>query len=138
NANGDLCLFLYDRITGAVTFVARNAFQYGYESEDYLPKVSLSADGHRVAFVSDAPNVVPGQQEQDPEAFPPTHDVFLFDRDSGALTLVSHAASSPKLTGAGDSDTPRLSADGRWLLFLSDARDLLPGLATDPDAGAIQ
>src|SRR5262249_38077260 len=101
------------------------------------PKVSISADGRRVAFVSDAPDVVPGQQDQNPDLFDLTHDVFLFDRDSGAITLVSHAASSPTLTGAGDSDTPRLSADGRWLLFLSDARDLIPGLTTDPDEGAI-
>jgi Tol biopolymer transport system component len=133
NAGGVYCLFLFDRITGAVTFVARTQFIYGARDEGVLPRISLSADGRRVAFVSDASDVVPGQQEHDPAAYPPTHDVFLFDRDSGAITLVSHAASVATLAGERDSDTPLLSADGRWLLFVSAARDLLPGLTPDFD-----
>ena len=133
NPGGAYGLFLYDRVIGAVSFVARTDFQFGASGEKVLPKVSISADGRQVAFVSDASNVVPGQQEHDPAAIPPTHDVFLLDRDSGVITLVSHAASSPTLAGEQNSDTPLLSADGRWLLFTSVARDLLPGLISDAD-----
>ncbi|HEY2295858.1 MAG TPA: hypothetical protein VGM86_34585 [Thermoanaerobaculia bacterium] len=136
NASGALSLFLFDRITGAVTFVARLDFQFGVRDEEDLPRPSLSADGRRVAFVSAASNVVPGQQEQNPTLFPDTHDVFLLDRDSGVITLVSHAASSPTLAGQRDSDNPLLSADGRWLLFTSVALDLLPGLSPDFDGYA--
>jgi len=134
NANGAPCLFLFDRITGTVTFVARTGFSLVLQDERFLPKPRLSADGRWLAFTSDAPDVVPGQQEQVPD-YDPTQDVFLFDRVTAKTTLVSHSAAG--LTVAADSASfkPVLSADGRYLAFLSGASDLLPGETRDPNDG---
>jgi Tol biopolymer transport system component len=128
NPSGAQSLFLFDRITGTVAFVARTGFPYGARDEQALPRPALSADGRWLAFVSDAPDVVPGQQDGGNPFSSTSHNVFLYDRDSRAITLVSHAVSSPTLTGDRDSYAPLLSADGRWLVFASAALDLLPGL----------
>src|SRR4029077_9324915 len=76
NPGGMSCLFLFDRVAGAVTFVARTDFDYGAEAERNLPRPALSADGRWVAFASNARDLVPGQQEQDPYPFAKSYDVF--------------------------------------------------------------
>ncbi|HKI05882.1 MAG TPA: hypothetical protein VKK31_28130 [Thermoanaerobaculia bacterium] len=90
-------------------------------------KPALSADGRYVAFLSDAANLVPGQ-EDDNEA----PDAFLHDRLLGTTTLVSHAAGSPTRAASpgGDSlgyDSLGISADGRYVAFSGQAKDLAPG-----------
>ncbi|HEY0558602.1 MAG TPA: hypothetical protein VGG20_30395, partial [Thermoanaerobaculia bacterium] len=123
NPDGRSCLYLFDRVTGVVTFVARATLQLGPTDERTLLRPALSADGNWLAFVSEAPDLVPGQQESD--QFPPTPDVFLYDRAHGAIILVSH--SSTGAAGASGSWGPILSADGRYLAFLSTASNLLSG-----------
>lgn len=86
---------------------------------------ALSADGRYVGFMSDVPDLVPGQVD-DNRGF----DVFLRDRVAKTTRLVSHTAGSPLLAAtaspAGSFVGP-LSADGRWMAFQSDATDLVPG-----------
>ncbi|MEA2691145.1 MAG: hypothetical protein QOJ16_532, partial [Acidobacteriota bacterium] len=79
------------------------------------PGSSMSGDGRYLVFSSTAPNLAPGQVEG-PSV---TSDVFLFDRVTGARTLVSHNAGSANTAGNGPSYSPVLSADGRWVAFLS-------------------
>ncbi len=56
--------------------------------------------------------------------------VFLFDRATGATTLVSRrAGSDPPSVANGQSDYARISADGRFVVFGSEASDLVAGLA---------
>jgi Tol biopolymer transport system component len=133
NPGGVFCLFLFDRATGAVTFVARLGDDVTPDHERFLSTPRLSADGRFLAFVSDAANVVPGQQEPFPSA---SHDVFLFDRAAGKVTLVSHAASGPAVTGDSGSYDPLISADGRYVAFLSDASDLVSGAITEGSLAA--
>ncbi len=136
NPAGTPAWYLFDRVTGTVAYVARagSSFSFSPDSGPFLPAPSLSGDGRWMAFVSSDPDVVPGQQEPRPDAS--TQDVFLFDRQTGAITLVSHAAGNPALAGDFDSQAPLLSADGRYLAFLSGALNLLPGLSREPIAGA--
>jgi Tol biopolymer transport system component len=84
--------------------------------------VALSADGRWVAFTSSALNLVPGQNDGNNGS-----DVFLLDRQSGTITLVSHSALSPVTTGTSASDSPSISADGRFVAFQSVAGNLVPG-----------
>src|SRR5262249_12912374 len=88
---------------------------------------SLSADGRWVAFQSSAPNLIPGQVEGN--SF---YDLFLRDRLTGAVTLVSHAAGSATATSPIASDGAwlgaRLSADGRYPAFASVGNRLVPGV----------
>jgi Tol biopolymer transport system component len=90
-------------------------------------KPALSADGRYVAFLSDAANLVPGQEDENEAP-----DVFLHDRLLGTTTLVSHVTGSPARAASpgGDSldyDSLGISADGRYVAFSGQAKDLAPG-----------
>ncbi|MDP9181387.1 MAG: hypothetical protein M3P04_01260, partial [Actinomycetota bacterium] len=83
------------------------------------------ADGRFVAFQSAAGNLVEGTDNFQ-------WDIFVHDRLTGVTTLESlTSAGRPGASGPGDfrfhgSMHPRISADGRYVLFDSDARNF-PG-----------
>jgi Tol biopolymer transport system component len=93
---------------------------------------SLSADGRYVALVSSATNLVAGQKDVNGSPGLSGSDVFLKDLATGALTLVSHAMSSPVTTGNKGSSEAVVSSDGRYVAFVSAATDLAPGQAGNP------
>jgi len=79
---------------------------------------SISADGRFVAFSSDASNIVPGDTNGD-------SDIFVRDRLTNTTTRVS-------LDSAGNQGNSRsfitsISADGRFVAFISDASNIVPG-----------
>lgn len=80
---------------------------------------SLSADGQFVVFQSNADNLVPN----DTNGLP---DVFLYDRGSGAVSLVSVAPDGTAGGSRGD-EPPTISPDGRYVAFVSDSA-ILPGI----------
>ncbi len=87
---------------------------------------ALSDDGRYVVFMSNATDLVPGQVDTNHG-----YDAFLRDRFARTTTLISHAAGSPTTaadTGFIGSFAGPLSADRRYLLLLSDATNLTPGL----------
>ena len=79
---------------------------------------AISADGRTVAFASRATNLVARDRNK-------TSDVFLYDVDSRALTLVSRSAGGG--TANGTSLNPAISGDGRFVAFQSDASDMACG-----------
>ncbi|MFN2589801.1 MAG: hypothetical protein ABR518_03420, partial [Actinomycetota bacterium] len=109
----------------------------------------LSADGRFVAFTSNAANLVPRDTNVCP-AFVPTYpavrpgtcpDVFVHDRDAdgdgifdedprlepGAVSTTRVSVPSDADQGDGSSDSPSISADGRYVAFASRAGNLVPG-----------
>lgn len=112
--------FLYDRVTGTTKVI---------DSAGGGP-LAISADGRFVAFRSTSTALVPGQADA-----PETSDVFLYDRVSGAYTLVTHAPGSPATATGGHQGYGELelSADGRFLAFASAADILL----FDRETGAV-
>ncbi|MEM7584571.1 MAG: GEVED domain-containing protein [Acidobacteriota bacterium] len=120
-------VFLLDRQTGRVTLVSRaaGAVTTAADGESYEPVIS--ADGAWVAFLSSAPDLIPGMVENNTAA---EDDVFLWSRVGGTMTLVSHAAGLPSQTSEANSLEPNLSADGRFVVFQSLSQDLV----TQPDA----
>jgi Tol biopolymer transport system component len=82
----------------------------------------LSADGRFVAFSSEASNLVPGDTND-------AGDVFVHDRRTGTTARVS--LGSGGVQGNGRSDSPTLSADGRFVAFSSWASNLVPGDTND-------
>ena len=78
----------------------------------------MSADGRYVAFQSDASNLVPGDTNH-------STDVFVRDLRSGTTRRVSVATDGTQANG--DSFSPAISADGRYVAFVSDASNLVPG-----------
>ncbi len=82
-------------------------------------EASVSTDGRYVAFSSDATNLVNGDGNG-------KGDVFLRDRQSGTTTLVS-ANSANTGSSTGKSFAPAISADGRYVAFVSEAADIVDG-----------
>jgi Tol biopolymer transport system component len=118
-------LFHWDRRTGTVALVNHSAASPTTTGNDGLQGTSsyvLSGDGRWVAYSSADSDLVAGQTDLNS-----TLDVFLFDRATGSNTLVSRSAASPAQAGDASSFDPAISADGRWISFMSGASDLVPG-----------
>jgi Tol biopolymer transport system component len=90
----------------------------GLQSDGVSSSASISSDGRYVAFASDAKNLVLG----DSNGFT---DVFVHDRQTGTTTRVS--VSSGGAQADGDSGSPRISPDGRFIAFVSVAGNLVSG-----------
>jgi Tol biopolymer transport system component len=122
DANGSNDVFLYERATGAVTLVSHVPGSPGTAANGDSRAPSISADGAFVAFESSAADLVSGQS--DPNV---AGDIFVFERATGAVHLVSHAAAGPTTAGNRFSRSPVISADGRSVAFESRATDLVAG-----------
>jgi hypothetical protein len=85
-------------------------------SADNAP--SLSAEGTRVAFASDATNLDPGDTDT-------VKDVYVKDLATGDITLAS--TSDTGIKGNDNSSGGKLSADGTRVALLSTATNLDPG-----------
>ncbi|MBF0160093.1 MAG: PD40 domain-containing protein [Magnetococcales bacterium] len=94
--------------------VASNGTE-GNNHSDYAPAVS--ADGRYVAFRSYASNLVSGDSNN-------LADIFVRDTRTGTTTRVSVASDGSQ--GNGNAmEAPALSADGRYVAFMSDASNLV-------------
>ena len=84
----------------------------------------ISADGRYALINSQARDLVPGDTND-------RWDVFLHDRSSGATTRVSvstgGAQAAPSSDPWGGSTAGGISANGRYVVFQSDAPNLVPG-----------
>ena len=77
---------------------------------------AMSREGRFVAFMSDAPDLVPGDTNG-------TWDVFVRDRATGTTTRASVGAGG--VQGNARSEQPAISADGRFVAFWSEASNLV-------------
>jgi Tol biopolymer transport system component len=78
---------------------------------------SISATGRYVAFASEAVNLVPNDQNT-------ASDIFVKDTVTGAVERVS--VNNAGVEGNRASEAPVISADGRFVVFLSSATNLVP------------
>jgi len=78
----------------------------------------ISGDGRYVAFLSSAADVAPGDSNA-------SVDVFWFDRSSGVNTRVSVGPGGVEATPNAGAAEPRISADGRYVVFTSPATNLV-------------
>jgi WD40 repeat protein len=79
---------------------------------------SISADGRSVAFSSDDLHLVEGDTNG-------AVDIFVRDTSSGTTSRVSISSAGAQSNGS--SREPRISGDGRFVVFSSDATNLVPG-----------
>jgi Tol biopolymer transport system component len=89
----------------------------GVKGDSYSLIPSISADGRFVAFSSLASNLVSGDHNGE-------IDAFVRDRATGTTTRVSVGWDGQEPDG--ESYGPRISADGKFVAFLSSATDLVP------------
>lgn len=124
DTNGYRDVFIFDREAGDVT---RISVGYdGSEANGDSSDAHISNDGRFVAFVSEATNLVEG----DENGF---SDVFLYERERGAIRLVSE--SQDGVQGDNRSLQPAISANGRFIAFVSLAQSL--GANDENDASDI-
>lgn len=117
DANGVTDVFVRDMRLGSTTRVSVDSLGVEGNADSEWP--SLSADGRYVVFLSAASNLVPGDTNN-------AQDVFVHDRGTGQTRRVS--VDSAGVQGNADSYfDPRISADGRYVVFASHASNLVAG-----------
>jgi Tol biopolymer transport system component len=120
DTNGVADVFVRDTQTNTTTRVSINSS--GGEGNNasgnpsiYAGNPSISADGRYVAFYSDASNLVSGDTNN-------TEDIFMRDTQTNTTTRISIASNGAQANNL--SRNPSISADGRYVAFLSFASNL--------------
>ncbi len=116
DTNGVNDIFVKDLITGAVTRASTAAS--GVQADADSLNAVFSPDGTKVAFVSDASNLVAGDTNG-------VADVFIKDLVTGAVTRLSLSALG--VQGNGDATQVVFSPDGMSVALVSSAGNLVAG-----------
>ena len=107
-------IFVHDLVKGVT--VRASVAGDGTQADGASEKPTMSGNGRLVVFASHATNLVPG----DTNGF---EDIFLHDLVTGETRRVSLGLQGVEADG--DSSLPRISANGRYVAFLSMARNLV-------------
>ncbi len=108
-------VFVKDLVTGDLTLVSTS--DTGVKGNSFSAGVALSANGRFLAFSSGSTNLDPADTDS-------VADVYVKDRATGDLTLVS--TSDAGVDGNGYSDDAALSGDGITVAFSSASTNLDP------------
>jgi Tol biopolymer transport system component len=116
DTNNQPDIFVRDLFANTTTRVSVDAA--GNEGNGKSLNPSISGDGRFVAFASSAANLVPGDTNN-------SYDIFVRDLSTNTITRVSvNSAGNP---ANNISDSPSISADGRFIAFQSFATNLVAG-----------
>jgi Tol biopolymer transport system component len=134
DTNGVDDVFVHDQLTGATTRVSLT--HTGAEANGWCRNPAISADGRFVAYVSVADNLVPADTNN-------AWDVFVYDRQDDTVERVTLAHDGGEaqhgflwheftlrnvpMTDDPQRYPPAISADGRFVVFVTDAPNLVPG-----------
>jgi hypothetical protein len=116
DTNSNYDVFVHDRQSGQTARVSVASDGTQGNNESWYP--IISADGRYVSFHSTASNLANGDTNG-------KQDIFVHDRQTGQTTRVSVASDGTQ--GNNDSWYPIISADGRYVAFLSYANNLVSG-----------
>jgi Tol biopolymer transport system component len=114
DANGAPDVFVRDVVAGTTERISVG--HTGGETDLGSIQPAISGDGRFVAFTSAATNLVAGDTNDRP-------DVFLRNRVAGTTTRISVSTNDGESNG--ESGTASVSRDGRFVLFGSDASNLV-------------
>ncbi len=117
DVNGFADIFLRDLDLGRTCLVSVNRDGTG-SGNGVSSEPAVSADGQKVAFASLASDLVANDTNK-------LSDVFVRDIEKGITEVVSVNASGTG-SGNGGSFSPSISADGRYVVFVSQSSDLVP------------
>ena len=116
DTNGCTDAFVRDRLLRATDLVSRSST--GTLGNGISGLTTLSGDGRHACFISLATNLVAGDNNN-------CIDAFVRDRQTGVTRLVSVASDGSQ--GNGHVGWALVSANGRFVVFTSDASNLVPG-----------
>jgi len=117
DTNGYRDVFVRDLVLGTNILVSVNT--NGISGDGVSTDPAIAADGRYVAFTSSADDLIPNDAND-------AQDVFVRDLQSDTTTLVSVSTDGVD-PGNGDSFSPQISADGRYVLFHSKSSNLAAG-----------
>lgn len=123
DANGVSDIFVRDVSNGFTTRISESSSGLEGNGTFGSTEPSISADGRYVAFTSDCTNLVANDTNA-------CADVFVHDRFADLTTRISKSSSGVQADNA--SETPAISADGRYVAFTSRATNLVPGDTNAP------
>ncbi|MDD1720003.1 MAG: hypothetical protein LUQ25_08090 [Methanoregulaceae archaeon] len=109
-------VYIHNRKTGVTRRISVSST--GGQANGFSYNPAISSNGRYVAFESYATNLVDADTNI-------KGDVFVHDRQTGATTRVSVRSNGNQ--GNGDSYSPSISADGRYVAFESAATNLVAG-----------
>jgi hypothetical protein len=109
-------IFLFDSKKAATRRVSVSNSGEQSNGGSYIP--SISGNGRYIVYDSYASNLVAYDHNL-------SRDIFLFDKKTGRTRMVS--VNSQGAPGDADSSSARISSNGRYVVFHSDARNLVPG-----------
>ncbi|HEV2565366.1 MAG TPA: hypothetical protein VGU19_09805 [Microvirga sp.] len=107
-----------DLQTGALHVVSASAA--GALGGDHSLDAQISADGRYVVFASMGRKLVPGEDTNE------AYDIFRKDLQTGAIVRVSTSRTGELSDYEGHSRAPQISPDGRYIIFESKAKNLVP------------
>jgi hypothetical protein len=124
DTNGVDDIFVRDLTTGTTSLVSVSRFgtNGGNGSSGNTSSYSISTDGRFVLFQSNASDLVENDNNQ-------ASDWFVRDRQRGVTVLVSinrFGTGSGNKESGGPATFAEISANGRFVVFMSDASDLVP------------
>ncbi len=109
-------IFVRDRQTGRTERVSVTTAGVQANGKSFAPV--FSPDGRYVAFTSNATNLAAGDSNG-------VADIFVHDRQTGTTERVSVGSGGAQANS--DSDHAAMSADGRYIAFVSNASNLVAG-----------
>ena len=121
DTNNENDIFLYDRNTGKIERIniSSDGSQANSSSINYPIGSPISADGRYVIFESEANNLVENDTNNQ-------NDIFIRDRQTGSTERVIDLDFNNS-EDDGNSYSPSISADGRYIVFNSSASNLVQG-----------
>lgn len=118
DTNGLRDVFWHDAVTGTTTRVSVANGGVQVTDGDSGNSLSISANGRYVVFESDSAELVVGDTNG-------VGDIFLFDTQTETIERISVDSSEAQVDG--QSRYPRVSEDGRYVVFDSGATNLVAG-----------
>ena len=121
--------FVYDRVTQGITRVSE-AYPSGTSNYSSNQTAAIARNGRYLAFQSSASNLT-----SVPDPGPGYQDVFVRDLVTSTTEMISVSWDGTVGGAAGNSEEPTISDDGRFVVFTTTAKNLLPpGQQADGDA----
>ena len=114
-----LDVFLRDLETGSTSMLSRDEEDQPGNGHSHTPYIS--ADGRVIVFETEADNLVPNDINEG-------NDVLLFERDTAVFTVISGTTNG---VAEGSSGYPVMTANGRFVLFESNASGWSPADGND-------
>lgn len=117
DTNTYIDVFLYDNVTKST--IRANRGPNGLQANGPSSQPAISGNGRYVVYQSNANNLVTGDTNN-------VADIFLYDTLNKITTRVNRGPNGAQATG-GDSWNPDISYDGRYIVYQSSAKNLVPG-----------